>query len=67
MAKGQVKKWNELTEAQKADVRKRMKSPYANYHYKLYGSKVAYRFIDRPAPKRKDPLGFSTRPIRFVR
>ena len=51
--KGVVKKWSELTSGQKDDVKKRMKPPYAPYHFKLYDGKVAYRFIDKPAPIRK--------------
>jgi len=56
--KGVVKKYSELSKRQKADVRKRMKPPYAPYIYKIYGGKVSYRVLDKkaPVPKRKQGM-----------
>lgn len=46
--KGQMKTYTELTKAQKEDLRKRFRSPYIGYYYKIYNRKVAYRTpIDR--------------------
>jgi len=64
--KGIAKSFSELTDKQKADVRKRMKPPYAGYLYKIVSGKVAYRFRDRPATVRPDPLGLRGK-VRFIR
>ena len=47
MARGEYKKYCELSKRQQADVRKRMKPPYVSYLYKISGGKVSHRIRRR--------------------